>query len=736
MLTVENGPPPSLTAAPRRTGRIPRAGRVTGCPIGGSALLVIGTGGPMPNAAPATLNDDPAEISPAAVISWRLATPWPTATHGFAALLPTNSADRAFATVQFEQEGAPKRYVFTPRTVSVNEAAALLAELCGSQLAATIDALADLLIAAPSDPHRLSAIVALVKAAHGSNGFIELLGEGQDGEIFLQGWAYDVMPGMARAVADGDRPSVADCAIAAYARQDIPQGASAFAGLLNADGPISPGSIEGLVWRGRHGWRYTAVHERKLIAGPLETPGHVRSMLLRAHSTPQALLRLRTAANSFDGTETVSSLPLPVRMGVDDVFQVDGAGFLVSGWLLDPNGHVQSVKLRRHNGEARLDDSWSRLDRTDVADAFADHPAFSRAFGHGGHRHGFVAHARLPDGDPSSALYLELTLRDTRRAFMPLSPLRTAARLAAVRQMRAIDPSDWALPELIDRQIVPLLCTSERVSPTVKAVVDPGPFEAAAGPPIIISVGENDEDGIAPLLALLAIDPETKRAPIALVVPSERFHRQVARMGKLAAFYGLSLRLVSAGEAGDAYDLLEAGARALSSDTVVLLSGSLVPHKAGWYRKLVGIQAALRNSIISPTLAYEDYSVRWAGTWPARRYEGYPISAVTGFKLTPVTAASLDCCVMPREALLEAGGFAGGYLGSREKGLDLGLRLSHGGVASYWLPSVQMLGSDETSSTGTSAMGALVESIDRKILDARGTAELAGNVNPSEEPRT
>lgn len=735
MLAVENGLPPSLPAASRRNSRIPRAGRVTGCPIGGSALLVIGTGGPMANAALATTNDDPTEVSPAAIISWRLAMPLPSATHGFAALLHTNSADRAFATAQFEQEGVPKRYVFTPGTVSVNEAAALLAELCDSQLAATIDSLADLLIAAPSDPHRLSAIVALVKAAHGSNGFIELLGEGQDGEIFLQGWAYDVMSGTGRVVVDGDEPLVAEGAIATYARQDIPQGAQAFAGLLDMGGPISPDGIKGLVWRGRHSWRHVAVHERKLIAGPLETAGHARSVLLQAHSTPQALLRLRRAANSFDGTETVSSLPLPVRMGVDDVFQVDCAGFLVSGWLLDPNGHVQSVKLRSNIGASRLDDDWTRLDRSDVADAFADHPAFSRAFGDGSHRHGFVAHARLPDDDAFSPLYLELTLRDTRRAFMPLSPLRTAARLAAVRQIRAIDPSDWALPELIDRQIVPLLCASERVSPTVNAVVDAGPFEAAAGPPIIISVGEEDEDGIAPLLALLAIDPETKRAPIALVVPSERFHRQVPRMAKLAAFYGLSLRLVSAGEASDTYDLLEAGARALSSDTVVLLSGSLVPNKAGWYRKLVDTQAALKSSIISPTLAYEDYSVRWAGTWPARRYEGYPISAVTGFKLTPVTTASLECCVMPRAALLKAGGFAGGYLDSRGKGLDLGLRLGRAGVASYWLPSVQMLGSEETSTKGTSAMGALVESIDRKIFDIRSMAAPVGNANPSEGPR-
>jgi hypothetical protein len=735
MLTVENGLAPSLPAASRRIGRIPRAGRVTGCPIGDTTLLVIGTGDAMPSTAPTALNDNPVETSPATIISWRLATPLPTATHGFAALLTTDSADLALTTVQFEQEGAFKRHVFTPRTVSVSEAAALLAELCGNQLAATIDALADLLIAAPSAPQRLSAAVALIKAAHGSSGFIELLGEGQDREVFLQGWAHEVMPGIARAVVYGDRPAVADYAIAAYARQDAPQGASAFAGLLDLDGPISPGGIEGVVWRGRHGWRHVAVHERRLIAGPLETSGHARSVLLRAHSTPQALLRLRTAANSFDGTETVSSLPLPVRMGVDDIFQVDGAGFLVSGWLLDPNGHVQSVKLRRHTNETRLDESWSRLERSDVTDAFADHPAFSRAFAHGSHKHGFVAHARLPDGDPSSSLYLELTLRDTRRAFMPLSPLRTTARLAALRQMRAIDPSDWVLPELIDRQIVPLLCASERVSPTVQDIIDAGPFETAAGPPIVVSVGENDENGLAALLALLAIDLETKRAPIALVVPSDRFHRQVARMGKLAAFYGLSLRLVSAGEAVDAYDLLEVGARALSSETMVLLSGSLVPNKAGWYCKLVDTQAALKNSIISPTLAYEDYSVRWAGTWPALRYEGYPISAVTGFKLTPVTAASLDCCVMPREALLKASGFAGGYLGSRQKGLDLALRLSRAGVASYWLPSVQMLGSDEASSAGTLKMSSLMESIDRKILDIRGMAAPDGNVNLSEGPR-
>ena len=727
MLAVENVP--SLTVDSRRSGRVPRAGRVVGCPIGDATLLVIGTGGVMPDEAPAEFNDDPAETSPAAIVSWRLPAPLPKATHGFAALLSTNTVNRVFTSLQFGQESARKRYVFTPRMVSLNEVAAMLAELAGKQLGATVNALADLLIKAPSGHALPSAITTLVKATHGSNGLVELIGEGENGEIFLQGWGHDIAPGVCRMVADSDRPSAAECAIAAYARQDVPQGASGFVGLLQPDRPFIPGDIEGLAYRGRHGWRYTAVHGRKLVAGPLETLGHIRSVLIRAHSSPQVLLRLRAIANGFDGTETVSSLPVPVRMGIDDVFQVDGASFLISGWMLDPNNHVQCVKLRRHGCEARLDDQWSRLDRADVTNAHSDEPAFARAYDRGSHRHGFVAHARLLDGDPASPLYLELTLRDARRAFIPLAPVRTTARLAVMRQIGAIDPNDWALAEIMERQVVPLLSALDRVSPTVDAVLDAGPFEEASGPPIVISVTEDDEAGIGPLLALLAIDPETKRAPIALVMPSERFHRQVGQIGKLAKFYGLAIRLVSAEGASDAYDLLEVGARALSSDTVVLLSGSLLPHETGWYGKLVAAQAALKGSIVSPTLAYEDHSVRWAGTWRAGRYEGYPISVVTGLELTPVAGACLECCVMPREVLLQAGGFAAAYLGSQEKGMELGLRLARAGLASYWLPSVQMLGSGETSSTGS--LGALMAGIDRKLLEA----ELALNENPLERPR-
>ncbi len=81
---------------------------------------------------------------------------------------------------------------------------------------------------------------------------------------------------------------------------------------------------------------------------------------------------------------------------------------------------------------------------------------------------------------------------------------------------------------------------------------------------------------------------------------------------------------------------------------------------------------------------------------------------------------------MPREALFTAGGFTRGYLGTHEKGLDLGLKLKQSGLRSYWLPSAQMLGADDVSVTDKASTIALIERIDRQVFDARWSAILAG----------
>ncbi|QPB19681.1 hypothetical protein ISN39_19375 [Rhizobium sp. 007] len=744
MLVREQSPAViSPSAGGHGASRAMRSGRVIGCRVDETTLLIIGLGRVTAGDVVVGLGEDQAVTPSLFVSEWRLAASSPRAKHGFAALLPAVGTDLTMTTIRFGEEETGARYIFAPRLASAEEAAALVVESAGSQSAAVLDRLVDALMVGNVSRRRLLTITALLQSAHASDGFIELIGESHDGATFLQGWSRGMAPGPCRVSVVGNvTPVVAECGIAIFPRPDAPDGASGFVGLLEASQAALALDIEGLVFRGRAGWRYVAVHPRKRIAGPLETPEHIRSILLRTHGAPDVLLSLRAAANSFEGKETVSSLPYPVRMGIDSTFEADGGNLLVSGWLYDPDGHVATVRLRRCDAAARLDERWTRFDRPDVTDSFDDQQHFTPSLWSEQRAHGFIAHAQLPNEDPGAPLYFELTLHDSRRAFLPVKPTRVSARLAALRQIGSIDPANCALPAIVDSQIVPFLGQSERLTPVIETILDAGSFDEENSPPIVIGAGEGEED-ISPLLALLALDPETRHTPIMIAMPAERFRRQAARLRELARFYSLSARLVSVKGTGDVHDMLEAGTQALSCETVVSLSASLIPRGTGWYGKLLATAAMLKGSVVSPVLVYEDHSIRWAGSWiddgncdepVVGRYTGYPLKAVADMKLTRIAAASLECCVMPRDALLRAGGFSGGYLGAQEKGLDLGLRLSRSGFDSYLLPSVQMWGCDDAGNGDSPAMAALMEEIDRKIFKSQWLPILTVEKHPEKRP--
>lgn len=727
------------TAGSTGASRALRSGRVVGCRIDETTLLIIGLGRVPTGNIGVMIGDDQAGTRSALVSEWRLATPSPRAKHGFAALFPAAETDPAITTIRFGEEEPGAQFIFASRLASVGEAAALVLESAGPQSAAIIDRLVDSLMTGTLNRRRLQTIITLLQATHASDGFVELIGETHDGVTLLQGWNRGMAPGPYRMCAVGSTtPLVAECGIAIFPRPDAPDGATGFVGLLDAVQATHAPDIEGLVFRGRAGWRHIAVHPKKRIAGPLETPEHIRAVLLRTNGAPEVLLSLRAAANSFEGKETVSGLPHPVRMGIDNIFETDGGNLLASGWLYDPEGHVATVKLRRHNAAATLNECWTRFERPDVTDSFNEQQPSTPGFWSEQHTHGFIAQAHLPADNPDARLYFELTLRDLRRAFLPVRPARTSARSAALRQLGAIDPAKYALPAIIDTQIVPFLVRSGRSAPEIDTVLDAGPFDEESSPPIVIGAGESEED-IAPLMALLALDPETRPAPIVIAMPAERFRRQANRLMERARFYRLSVRLVSVKETGDVYDMLEAGIQSLACETVVSLSASLIPRAKGWYGKLITAAASLKGSIISPVLAYEDHSIRWAGSWiegntgdqpVVGRYAGYPLKAIIDMKLTRIAAASLECCIMPRDAMARAGGFSGGYLGAQEKGLDLGLRLNRSGIDSYLLPSVQMWGCDDARDGHGPAIAALVEEIDRKIFKSRWSPVLAVEKQP------
>ncbi|MBV2143523.1 hypothetical protein KUG47_08430 [Falsochrobactrum sp. TDYN1] len=728
-------PPARATREIDRPPMMMEGETVVGCAIEDSLVLVLGIGNATAGQVSAFLNGDPAMSVKVNMMTWPLREPSPAGTHGFVAIAPTGVLRRGILkTIMFQHKAKVARYNFASRAAPVADFVAMIGDLAGSSLPGVIDELVEGLISGPIGRRKLSAITVLLQAGARSDGCVELIGGSDEGEIFVQGWAHDLTPAVSRLLISGKSTSLAECSISVFARPDVDDQASGFAGLLLANEAVEPNEIERLLFRGRHGWRFTEVYDRRLLAGSRETPGHIRAILSHVRSSTDILLRLRSAANRFDGSETVSSLPLPVRMGIDNAFRVEGSGILISGWLLDPDSHVESVKLRRHRGEIQIDGTWTRVDRPDVTREFDNQPPFNAGLDPNRHAHGFVAFAPELAGDSTSPFYIELAISDGRRVFFPLAPTRVTSREAIVRQLRATDPNAWALRHMVDQQLVPLLRGISRPAPEIFGVADLGPFEDASGPVIIIGIDERvDEPG--PLLALLALDPETRIAPIVIAAATEVIDRIGVQIRRLADFYRLRVRLVSASGSEDLYDALEVGARAVSSEKVVFLAGSLLPRRQGWLNKLVSAYDASTDCVLSPTLAYEDDSIRWAGTWVASpqsdralisRYVGYPIDAVSGIGLTEVATATFECCILPRDALFSVGGFTRGYLGTHEKGLDLGLKLKQSGLRSFWLPSAQMLGCDEISVTDNASTIAQIERIDRQIFDARWSAILAG----------
>ncbi len=117
--------------------------------------------------------------------------------------------------------------------------------------------------------------------------------------------------------------------------------------------------------------------------------------------------------------------------------------------------------------------------------------------------------------------------------------------------------------------------------------------------------------------------------------------------------------------------------------------------------------------------------------WRRRRAEaklatphvGFPASAVSGKAPQEVSAATLECCVLPRAAFTAIAGAGGAYLGASARNLDLALRLRVAGAAAVWAPDVTMIAAAEAVPTQGLQ---LAQQIDRWSLDHRWALPIAG----------
>ncbi|WP_332684829.1 glycosyltransferase family 2 protein [Bosea sp. (in: a-proteobacteria)] len=711
---------------PQQT-RVSPAPTVAWTPLGENAILIMSACDAIPGKVPVAVDGNPRNKVQTMALTWRRPQADASQAVGFLCLAPAPSPDRAGGgAILLGRPGRPLRLILAAKPLPLQAFLAALADEAGQSFPTVVDGLLEVLLAGKSNPRRLRAVGMLLQSVAKPGGFIEVMGPQDDG-VFVQGWTSNFTAGRTQLLIahGGLSPAVLEAGI--FERDDLGEGARGFFGLLEECEIRHPSEIERLFFRGNDGWRALEVYERHVLLEPVTVPGHLRDGLQRGSAPPATSEKLKRASQRFDGRDTVCLLEQPVRAGIDDATIVEGTGVLIIGWLFDPERKVAAATLRSGSQSCPLDKSWTRVSRPDVAAAFLEDPRFGPALAGSRNSHGFIVFAPKLDPEPGQPLYIEFEIEGQGPAFLPLTPGRAPARRALERVFGLLDPRSSTATSVVEKQIAPALQAAEIAPPRAVESHDIGSFNADAALGLVIGLDHRQRE-LSSLFALLAIDPEVRRLPIVVAAPGESFDRLGAEARRLARFYGLSIRLVLVEGVEDSCDALEAGLRACRFQTAALLSGAAQIRMPGWLGRL---ERAYRGRggqcVASPTLLFEDNSIRWAGAWLEgegterrvyNRFVGYPLEAIGSLGPMEVAAGATECCVLSRAAFIEAGGFSRNYFTTGEKGLDLCLKLRMHGAPSLWVPEVEIY-VVEDGEAARPPTGVLASLADRASFDRR-----------------
>jgi hypothetical protein len=696
-------------------------------PIGDTLALISGVADTMPEAIEILLNGDPSMMMKASVVSWRRNGAPVEAAVGFVAVVPIKLASKVrLRSIVMRRNGQPIRYTLARPAIPLPDLMQILLVDAGEQFAEAADGLVQALFAGKVDAKRSTATLVILNAAARNDGWIEVIGQIDTGEVFLQGWALGLPFDEMRVIVSHDGFHVGQFKAATVERSDLAGRGKGFIGILHVgEAGIAPEEIQKLFFRTKDGWRTLDVYERRVLLPTTDVPAHIRDGLARASASRATMRTLRRAGERFDGRDTISHLREPIRIGMDMVIEVPGGGMLVAGWMLDPEGHTASVNLRTGAECARIDDTWTRIPRPDVSAAFQHNDLFTGRLDPRRIDHGFLAFVPELSRSGDTPVYFEFTIGDT-VAFYPLKPMRNLSRQALDGLVAPLDPRTAAAGAAIECHIGPMMQALAAPGPHIIEMRDFGFDDTGASKAIVVGAGHDAEE-LGVVMVLLALDPETRDVPIIVSTSIESFGSIAPEAERLARFYGLNVRVIASEGVQDACDAFEAAVQATKTDALVFLSAGVLPRQFGWLSSLErAYRARNGKALVSPTIVFEDDSIRFAGTWLETeepklvdRYIGYPRDTVHGAKPAEVMAGTTDCCIVSRSAVETAGGFTRSYLGSADKGRDLCLKLRLAGTPSIWLPEVEMVSAEDDGGGSNLSMRRLAQRIDRWSFDRK-----------------
>jgi hypothetical protein len=551
---------------------------------------------------------------------------------------------------------------------------------------------------------------ALLRATSQQDGFVELLGQPEYGGALVQGWSFGLAAGKHALLLDHGELDTVEAVVGRFPRADLVDTAHGIVAYLKDARNEAATALRRVYHRTGAGYGHLELVESLVRLESPDVAPHLARALATVRADAEVLRALkRVCRPRFGGVDTCHDFAAPVRAAVDRLLYAPGSGFLLSGWILDPRRLVRLALLKSTaNFYHRIHDAWHRTPRADVSAGFIADANFAPWMRPGEDTHGFLVF--VPRIEPIAAgeqLYLELVLEDESCAFLPVGVADRVPAREARAILESINIDDPAFESVVARHLGPpisaALAQRPDAGPTATAIAL-GHRPEAATVSVVIPV-ESDGGDLDINLARLAADPEIRQAEIIFVAGRAKAEPLVVRLRKLMEFFDLNGIVLLAPEPLDRFEALALGAHHARAELLLFLAESALPRDTQWLGDLIAeINLHPGCAAVSPTLLYEDYSIRYAGTSPrdpsahgdgaVERLAGYSQHWLTEKRSQRVTAIAAECCLVRRQAFAGLNGFSREFAVADFKAADFALRATASGAFCLWTPNVTLFALD------------------------------------------
>jgi hypothetical protein len=542
------------------------------------------------------------------------------------------------------------------------------------------------------------------RCAAQEDGAIEIVGTPGGSAIFLQGWSGGLPAGTSELVLEGLDFASIRLQIAEFHRSDLSAPARGIIGVAVAEG-IAPETVKALYFVVAGELRRIRVLSERLVLDPSESVSHLRAIVPSLKGQERTLQLMRQLARvRYTGHDTLSPTGRPIAAAVDLAVTVAGSGFYVTGWFLDPLGQASAVALRSTADlSARIDLRWTRVPRPDVAEGFAADPRFHGILGTND-LVGFSAFLPCSQIAESARYYLEVELADD-CLFLPVVVGSGDSIQGRRRILESVDLHKPTASDVIQSQIGPLLLGGSGNSGGAASgytVLAGDPAREAETIIVLPAVGPSPDLRVT--LAQFGVDPLSADEHLVIICSAEVNETGRRAIVRALDFYGIRGAVVLSDERLDHCDALSLGVRVTRGPQLLFLAPSIFGRSSGWIGALRRAAKSLgKADAISPTILYEDFSVKFSGIdavepladAPYVRIDapcmGYSSHWIAGRAPRTVLAAAIECCLVRRDAFEGIGGFAGNYALPDLKGLDFFRRLGEAGRNVFWTPEAEVI---------------------------------------------